>query len=293
MIDVVSPCLLDALDAIRSRHAEIHQQAECFDDSSGDVQWITINGTHVPLDVSGTALAGGKLAGRNFGNSGGTSGKKSYVPAVGESMRPKSTDYEYAPGKDDIDDFISNNVDKLMGIYKSGKMPAVHEEFYKYRLADTSKGLHEVTEDEAGTAISNHVSQSIKDGWMREENSAYKPKLIQSILSSEESRNAALNIMYENFKYYNPGAKSSFEEFLDTPVTMYRGGHGQSHVASDIFSAYTFNKKVAEKFAGTDGKIYTAKIRPIDTYGSLSTNGESEIFVPTYIAPNKNKDSAD
>lgn len=293
MIDAVSSYLFDALDAIRARHAEIHPQVEHFDDSSEDVQWITVNGTHIPLDDSGTALAGGKLAGRNFRPSSDTSVKKTSSPAVGESMKPKSTDYEYAPGKDDIDDFISNNVDKLMGIYKSGKMPAVHEEFYKYRLADTSKGLHEVTEDEAGTAISNHVSQSIKDGWMREENSEYKPKLIQSILSSGESRNAALNIMYENFKYYNPGSGMTFEEFLDTPVTMYRGGHGQSHVASDIFSAYTFNKKVAEKFAGTDGKIYTAKIRPIDTYGSLSTNGESEIYVPSYIAPNGNQDSVD
>ena len=206
----------DALFEIRKRHKAIGSTTRRFDASATpDVQWITVKGTHIPLDENGTALA------------------------------------------------------------------------------DTSKNLHEVTTDEAGKAISDHVRQSIKDGWMREADSGYKPKLIQSILSSEESRNAALNIMYENFKYYNPEAKTSFEEFLDTPVTMYRGGHGQKHTKDDIFSAYSFDRKVAEKFAGEGGNIYTAKIRPIDIYGSLSTNGESEIFVPTCIAPNGNKDSVD
>jgi hypothetical protein len=72
---------------------------------------------------------------------------------------------------------------------------------------------------------------------------------------------------------------------------MYRGGHGQEHIDSDIFSSYTFNKGVAEKFAGDNGTVYTVKIRPIDTYGSLVTTGESEIFVPSEIAPNGNMDS--
>lgn len=82
-----------------------------------------------------------------------------------------------------------------------------------------------------------------------------------------------------------------FDEFLNTPVEMYRGGHGQNHIESDIFSAYSFERSVAEKFAGEDGTIYTAKIRPIDTYGSVFENKESEIFVPSAIAPNGNKDS--
>lgn len=290
--------MADVLSEIRRRHVAIRSAIQRFDASAtNDVAWITVKGTHIPLDESGTALAGGKLKGKNFGGGRGGSAapstSKTANPSIGNSMKPKSTDYTFNPASDDLEDFVSNNVDKLMSIYKSGRMPAVHDEFYKYRLADTSKNLHEVTTDEAGEAISNHVRQSIKDGWMREANSEYKPKLIQSILSSEESRNAALNIMYENFKYYNPDTKTSFEEFLDTPVTMYRGGHGQKHTDDDIFSAYSFDRKVAEKFAGEGGNIYTAKIRPIDTYGSLSTNGESEIFVPTYIAPNGNKDSTD
>lgn len=288
----------DVLFEIRKRHKAIGSTIQRFDASdTPDVQWITVKGTHVPIDRNGVALAGGKLTGKKLGGGKGgstaTAASKAVKPSIGDAMKPKSTDYTFNPASDNLEDFVSNNVDKLMSIYKSGKMPAVHNEFYKYRLADTSKNLHEVTTDEAGEAISSHVSQSIKDGWMREANSAYKPKLVQSILSSDESRNAALNLMYENFKYYNPDTKTSFEEFLDTPVTMYRGGHGQKHTKDDIFSAYSFDRKVAEKFAGEGGNIYTAKIRPIDTYGSLSTNGESEIFVPTYIAPNGNKDSAD
>lgn len=285
--------LEQTLALIRSRRAAVRRDILHMDDSPGtQVSWITVKGTHVPLDESGNALAGGKLTGKNFGaGKSKTSASKAKVPTLSAALTPRNTAYEFNPSTDSINDFVSSNVDKLMGIYETGKMPAVEEEFYKYRLADTSHGLHEQTADEAGEAIAAHVSQSVKDGWMREENSAYKPKLIQSILSSSESRNAALNLMYENFKYYNPDTSTSFEEFLDTPVTMYRGGHGQKHIGSDIFSAYSFDKKIAEKFAGSNGKIYTAKIRPIDTYGSLSTNGESEIFVPSYIAPNGNVDS--
>lgn len=281
------------LYSIRSRRAAVRRDILRMDDSPGtQVSWITVKGTHVPLDEGGNALAGGKLTGKNFGaGKSKSSAPKTKSPTLSAALTPRNTAYEFNPSTDSINDFVSSNVDKLMSVYKAGKMPAVEEEFYKYRLADTSHGLHEQTADEAGEAIAAHVSQSVKDGWMREENSAYKPKLIQSILSSSESRNAALNLMYENFKYCNPDTSMSFEEFLDTPVTMYRGGHGQKHIASDIFSAYSFDKKIAEKFAGSNGKIYTAKIRPIDTYGSLSTNGEAEIFVPSYIAPNGNVDS--
>ena len=147
-----------------------------------------------------------------------------------------------------------------------------------------------MTSDEAKATTFKNISQSVYDGWMRNADSDYKPLIVDSIISDSDTRNAALNIMYQNYIERNPCYEGSFKEFVNTPVEMYRGGHGQQHTENDIFSSYSFDKKIADKFAGSDGKVYTAKIRPIDTYGSLSTNGESEIFVPSEIAPNGNVD---
>ena len=64
-----------------------------------------------------------------------------------------------------------------------------------------------------------------------------------------------------------------------TPITMYRGEYGQKQVASDIFSAYTPDRKIAEKFGD---KITEIKIRPIDTWGSYQTIAEQEFLVPRH-----------
>lgn len=131
--------VIDVLTAIRERHLKMSQALKCDGSTTSDVTWITVKGTHIPLDESGTALAGGKLAGRNFGGGKSSSSaphRNSSAPSISSTMRPKNTEYSFNPASDDMEDFVSNNVDKLMGIYKSGKMPAVHEEFYKYRLAN-------------------------------------------------------------------------------------------------------------------------------------------------------------
>ena len=54
------------------------QKNQHFD--ADDVQWITVNGAHIPLDDDGTAMAGGELKGENFSKakseeSGSKSGK--------------------------------------------------------------------------------------------------------------------------------------------------------------------------------------------------------------------------
>ena len=59
------PPFRDSLDILSS----------CFEaDSREDEEWITVNGTHIPLDESGNAVGGGKLKGKNF--SGAKSQKK-------------------------------------------------------------------------------------------------------------------------------------------------------------------------------------------------------------------------
>lgn len=214
--------------------------------------------------------------------------EKSEAVTIGKEMQPTKTDYDYSDG-DSEDDWIEKNVKSLMPIYKNGGSDAIGSEWRKFRMARTTEDTHEISKDDADTVIADHVSQSVFDGWFRNADSGYKPKLLDAMLSSKEMRNAGLSLAYENYKNCTDDPMP-FDRFLSTPVTMYRGGRGQKHTKDDVFSAYTFDRKIAEKFAGKGGKITEAKIRPIDTYGSMRAVGEAEIWVPSEIAPNGNMD---
>ena len=210
-----------------------------------------------------------------------------------EKLRPNRDDYEYEDG-DGRDEFIHKNVGKLQALYDEGGSEAIDSEFYKFRLNQSTKDIHEVSKEDADATVYDNVRQSMYDGWFRAADSSYKPYLVSRMVSSPEMRNAGLSLAYENYKN-NTKDPLPFEEFLYTPIKMYRGGHGQNHTEDDVFSAYTFDRKTAERFAGQsdDATVTEAEIRPIDTYGSMRAVGEAEIWVPREIAPNGRKDEND
>lgn len=264
---------------------------DCRTDADEPDAWVTINGTHVPLDengeITGNVAEKVKNEEKNPGRKGPAS--KRHVE-IGAKMKPATTDYEYSEG-DSKAEWERKNIGKLKSLAKQGGREALDSEWRKFRMEQVTKDVHEISEDEADAVIYDNVSQSVFDGWYRGAGSGYKPKLVDYMLSSKEMRNAGLSLAYENYKNCTD-SPLSFEEFLTTPIKMYRGGHGQKHTKDDIFSAYTFDRKTAEHFAGSHGKITEAKIRPIDTYGSMRAVGEAEIWVPSEIAPNGNMDGA-
>lgn len=179
---------------------------------------------------------------------------------------------------------------KAQGIKEDPKEFIEHE-WVASKLSKFAGHESEMDEWTADEKLGEHLRQGDVDGWFREANSEYKPRIVDAVLATQDTRNAALSIMWTNYKYNHPDTKMSFKEFLSTPLTMYRGGHGQKHIGSDIFSSYSWDRKVAEKFAGSGGTVYEATVRPVDTYGSIFTTGEAEIMVPSLIAPNSNRDS--
>ncbi len=231
--------------------------------------------------------------------------KKQVKSDLTEKLRPNRDDYEYEDG-DSVDDFTTKNVGKLMPLYEEGGSDAIDSEFYKFKLGKVTKNLHEISRDEADEILYDNLSQSTIDGWFRAYNHEYKDNLTKQMIQSPEVHNAALNIMYGNYKYDCEAKKKeplSFDEFLVTPIKMYRGGTGKEYEKASVFSSYTFDRDVAGSFTGSEvgmghapdpnGVIYEAEIRPIDTYGSVFTNGEAEILVPREIAPNGRRDEAD
>ena len=290
--------------------------------------WITLeNGEHVPLNEHGKAIggAGGWAAGKDFSKARSEKTEKEVsAPGSIESgsfnvEKPESHMTAFKPAAEGIrfsyedeyvkldkltrDEWFEVNRDRLVELYKEERKKAKEEgttpptpkdimnrEWYGGRTEDVTHDLHMVSKKEADETLYEAMGENVFHGWFRDANSDYKPRVIDAIISSADTRNAALSVMHENYEAVT-GEKIDFEEFLRTPITMYRGGHGQKHTDNDVFSAYSFSRKVAEGFAGKDGTIYTAEIRPIDTWGSVSTNLESEIMVPSWIAPNKNTDS--
>lgn len=253
-----------------------------------DDEWKTVKGTHVLIDDNGT-ITGGPERLRGYEKKSGTD------KAVKAELKPARDDYDFSD-TDSKQSWVHKNVEKLMPVYEDGGMDAVDSEWRKFRLQKSTGNIHEIPRDEAESTMYDNVSQSVFDGWYRNADSTYKPALVDAVTKNEEMRNAALNMAYENYKAsdFSDKPKMSFEEFLTTPIKMYRGVRGQKPRKDDVFDAFTLDRKVAQKFAGNDGKIIETEIRPIDTYGCMREVGELEIWVPREVSPIKmQKDSRD
>lgn len=184
---------------------------------------------------------------------------------------------------------MSNETFKRFG--REYGIEEVHNLWYQKRAQEELKNVHEMPIEEALDQIRETVPASYITKWFREADSDIKPKLIDSIMGSKGTLNAGLNVAYNNYKddlelknirTHKDEKPMSFKKWLNTPQTVYRGEYGQEHVASDIFLSYSADKAIAEKFMGHSGKgtLTTAKIKPIDTWGSYQTTAEQEFLVP-------------
>lgn len=157
----------------------------------------------------------------------------------------------------------------------------VEQAWYYTNLSESAKGAHPITMQEADDVIGENIRDSVLEGWFRAADSGYKPQIEEATITNPELRNAALNVAHENYNRYqefNGGQQVDFDTWLTTPVTVYRGDHGQRLVSDDVFTAYSYDRKVAEKFGSN---ITTMEVRPIDTLGSYRLTGEYEVMVPS------------
>lgn len=128
--------------------------------------------------------------------------------------------------------------------------------------------------------------------WLSNSNNDYK-KYIYNDLKSEK-KEAALNLWYNVTKLREGKYDMSFEEFLSTPIKLYRATNiGEKENFNNPFFSYSPLKSDAERFLQSSqslylnrtGEIEELEIKPIDTLGMLPGD-ELEIVVP-----NKNYES--
>ena len=179
----------------------------------------------------------------------------------------------------DFGTFVSSNLsnEDFMALGRESGMDAIKQLWYEKRAQEELKNIHEISSEDAISQVRGAISASTLDGWFRDANSDYKPRLIDSIMSNAGTLNAGLNIAYKNYLDSSPSKPMPFETWLRTPQTMYRGDRGQSTTKADIFVSFTLDRKVAESFGS---HITTVRLRPIDTWGSYQTTGEQEYLVP-------------
>lgn len=210
------------------------------------------------------------------------SDKYSILPKVDE----ESIDIRYLPFYDEVlkhksfDEFASH---KAQDIVKSKvfNRDTIYEDSLKMwkdvHYHNSSKNLCKISDEEAIQVIIDNVRPSALSGWFREYNSAYKPGIEQEIITNPELRNASLNIAHRVYQE-STGKQIDFDDFLESEITVYRGGNFD-FVEKDVFVSYSFDKRVADKFAGTKKNTVSKKVKIKDTLGSLQTTGEAELMV--------------
>lgn len=183
---------------------------------------------------------------------------------------------DYAPAESKRE-FMTENMRELkeQGIRSTA---AANEQFENTMMQKASENVHAVGDQEAVDTVRDNVPNSWMNGWFVDADSSFKPKLEDAILGNPEVLNAGWNIAYRDY-LETVGADSgkTFEEFLYTPMTMFRGTRGQAEIASDVWSSFSMDRKIAESFGETIEEII---IRPIDTWGAYQTTAEAEILVP-------------
>ena len=202
-----------------------------------------------------------------------------------------------------IKENLSNPEFKQFG--KENHMDAVKDLWYEKRAQEELKNLHEMDIEDAIDQVRGSIPNQTLHNWFIEANSDVKPHLVDYIMSNPGTLNAGLNIAYQNYKNDlelkaikgSTEKPMSFDKWVNTPQTVYRGDRGQGAIKSDIFMSFTPDKRIAAGFTLSDSgmaaskvksdfsnidmsKITTIKIKPKDTWGSYFTTGEQEFLVP-------------
>lgn len=192
-----------------------------------------------------------------------------------------------------FDSFLSSN-DKYLyeRITKDSenKLDAlgVEELWRRKRLESARSEAKYLTPAEATRTLES--AQWLEDDintWFLDERSRAKRGICNGIAEDNKLINACWNVMYHNYKKL--GGTDSFEKFLDSEVTLYRGVHGQRVSENHIFSSYTLDRDVADNFIEGNydyaEEVARIKVKPKETFGSMSFGeqkqlNEAEVMIP-------------
>lgn len=146
--------------------------------------------------------------------------------------------------------------------------------------------------EEAISTIVGKVRQSDLSGWFRDGNKKFKPRLVDAVESNPDVKNASLNIFHQEYMK-GTGKKMPFDEFLETPIRLFRGGKSPPDepfssfsYAKDMAQSHADRKPILEKGKWVVQPLQSITIQPGKTLGMITTMAEGEAMVPTrYLNP--------
>lgn len=177
-----------------------------------------------------------------------------------------------------VNDFIRENANTLKNsgeIDMRNPLESTQALFNNVRYRESIKGVKKVSQEEAVDTIRKEIRSSALTGWFREYNSSYKPEIERVAISNKKVREAGLNIAHLNYQEFL-NEKISFNNFLNSEITVYRGGN-TNFTKDDVFISFSYDKKIAEKFGSN---VVSQKVKVKDTLGNFQTTGEYEILIP-------------
>ena len=279
--------------------------------------WITVNGQHIPImngQSKDEAIESARQRSEQYKRENDekqrqieVNKKQAEAKQKEEAQRELKSNLKFKDAPD-FDTFIDNNFNELKPLARTMSMDDMRGLWYETRTEIEKQNIKEIDAEKALDTLREAIPPNVREGWFRSANSDYKPKLVDAVLSTKGGLNAALNVAYHNYRYQferysevygkwiphegvDQSKKLSFNDWLKTPQTMYRGDCGQKSVGSDVFASFTSDKKIAEKFLneGAGGKLSEIQVRPIDTWGSYYTNAEEEYLIPSYYLKSRGK----
>lgn len=165
----------------------------------------------------------------------------------------------------------------------------------KTRLSNIQNNAQLIEYSDARNTIKEKIG-NVLETWTEHSDSKVKEDLVESILSDPEVFNAGMSVMYETYlrdyesDYGTREGALGFEEYLNTPVELYRSTSG-NRIREDAFSSYATQRYIAEEFLDNNGvgsrygtstgDIETLSVLPKDTYGMYNPS-EREVFVPSF-----------
>jgi len=124
--------------------------------------------------------------------------------------------------------------------------------------------------------IKKTIPSNVYKGWFLNGDRNYKLHIVGMLEQDPQLVLSSQFLFYCMYLSLNPSLEMGFHEFLNTPVTLYRGGPVDP---SDPFSSYSLDRKVSEKFAEKYGTpVQELKTVPKESYGLLNLS-EKEVLI--------------
>lgn len=156
-------------------------------------------------------------------------------------------------------------------------------EDYDYDKIYQIKELYKKAYDEL---IDNSTRLYRYKEWASNSNNDYKEYIYNDLKNNK--KDSALNLWYNHYRLMTGNYDLSYEDFLNTPITLYRATNiKEDEDSNNPFFSYAQNKRGAERFlsqvqnlyGNRSGEIKEIQIKPKDTFGMIPSD-ENEIIVP-------------